>query len=64
MITTFVIQLARAGSRWEAVPPADWPTAPAQREIIMQDYDLSTPWGDRRQEIVFIGAGEWSVLLN
>ena len=24
----------------------------------MQDYDFSTPYGDRRQEIVFIGAGE------
>ena len=47
--------------RWEAVPPSEWPTAPVLRDVIMQDYDFSTVWGDRRQEIVFIGAGEHSM---
>lgn len=44
--------------RWEAVPPSEWPTAQGLRDVIMHDYDFSTVWGDRRQEIVFIGAGK------
>ena len=39
----------RAG-RWAAVPQSDWPTAKAQRDIILQDFDpADTAIGDRRQ---------------
>jgi len=32
------------------VPPSDWPTAKAQRDIILQDFDpADTAIGDRRQ---------------
>lgn len=45
------------GEWWAAVPDADWPLAEAQRETILSDFDpQGGPWGDRRQEIVFIGA--------
>ena len=40
------------------MPPSEWPTAAPLRDVIMHDYDFATVWGDRRQEIVFIGAGE------
>lgn len=30
---------------------------PNQRQVIISDFDLDTNYGDRRQEIVFIGAG-------
>ncbi len=42
------------GDRWRCtVPDADWPTDPAVREAITRDFDGR--WGDRRQELVFIG---------
>lgn len=43
------------GDWWDAVPREDWPTAPAQRQIIESEF--ADGCGDRRQEIVFIGAG-------
>lgn len=45
------------GEWWAAVPNEYWPTAQGQRGIILTDYDGEGDWGDRRQEIVFIGAG-------
>ena len=39
------------------MPDEEWPTDPAQRAVILSDFDLDTEFGDRRQEIVFIGAG-------
>lgn len=43
------------GRWWDAVPPERWPPHPeAQAEIARHWTD---PWGDRRQELVFIGAG-------
>lgn len=30
---------------------------PNQRSVIISDFDLDTDFGDRRQELVFIGAG-------
>jgi len=45
------------GEWWAAVPNEYWPTAQGQRDIILADYDGDGDWGDRRQEIVFIGAG-------
>ena len=38
------------------MPDEEWPTDPHQRQVIISDFDLETPYGDRRQEIVFIGA--------
>jgi hypothetical protein len=35
--------------RWAAVPEQEWPTLPAQRDIINSDFDPDTPYGDRRQ---------------
>lgn len=43
--------------RWAAVPEEDWPQHSAQRDVITGDFDSATDMGDRRQEIVFIGAG-------
>ncbi len=38
-----------AARRWAAVPQADWPSAEAQRAIIMSDFATDTAYGDRRQ---------------
>jgi G3E family GTPase len=45
------------GEWWTAVPDEDWPQHPAQRATVLADFDPQGAWGDRRQEIVFIGAG-------
>eukprot|EP00195_Chlamydomonas_chlamydogama_P007941 CAMPEP_0202896436 /NCGR_PEP_ID=MMETSP1392-20130828/5445_1 /ASSEMBLY_ACC=CAM_ASM_000868 /TAXON_ID=225041 /ORGANISM="Chlamydomonas chlamydogama, Strain SAG 11-48b" /LENGTH=565 /DNA_ID=CAMNT_0049581799 /DNA_START=114 /DNA_END=1811 /DNA_ORIENTATION=- len=45
------------GDWWSAVPEEDWPEEEAQRNVVLQDFDVSTDFGDRRQEIVFIGVG-------
>lgn len=42
-----------AGLFWHAVPAADWPQEPELQDAIMQSWD--EPFGDRRQELVFIG---------
>lgn len=43
------------GEWWAAVPEDEWPEQEAQRKSITVDFDGK--YGDRRQEIVFIGAG-------
>ncbi len=49
------------GSWWSAVPKERWPDeARVQRNI---KNNWQEPWGDRRQEIVFIGSGiDWPAL--
>ncbi|WP_137112986.1 GTP-binding protein [Rhodobacter sp. SY28-1] len=43
------------GGWWASVPKDRWPTHPdALREVASKWQD---PWGDRRQELVFIGSG-------
>ena len=42
-----------AGLFWSAVPEAHWPDDPEHRAAI--ESKCETPYGDRRQEIVFIG---------
>ena len=44
-----------AGFWWAAQPESRWPDDPAWRAGIAQHWE--EPWGDRRQEIVFIGVG-------
>lgn len=33
-----------------------WPPLQSQKDLILEDFDSGTCWGDRRQEIVFLGA--------
>ncbi|MDP5138752.1 GTP-binding protein, partial [Rheinheimera baltica] len=42
-----------AGLFWQAVLKAEWPQEPELQEAIMQSW--AEPYGDRRQELVFIG---------
>ncbi|MDF3067249.1 MAG: putative metal chaperone, involved in Zn homeostasis [Polyangiaceae bacterium] len=42
-----------AGMWYAALPTEEWPTEPEARAEIEQDFQ--EPWGDRRQELVFIG---------
>ncbi|MCW8128022.1 zinc metallochaperone GTPase ZigA [Microbulbifer halophilus] len=42
-----------AGYFWSAVPREEWPENPEQRQYIMDNWQ--EPFGDRRQELVFIG---------
>ena len=44
---------AAAGFWWSAMPPKNWPEDPQARAYIRQNWE--EPFGDRRQEIVFIG---------
>jgi len=44
-----------AGLFWSAVPEEHWPEHPEHRAAIESKFEA--PYGDRRQEIVFIGQG-------
>ena len=49
------------GTWWAAVPRERWPDHESARAYIAQHW--AEPWGDRRQELVFIGAGiDWPQL--
>ncbi|MEM8551857.1 MAG: GTP-binding protein [Pseudomonadota bacterium] len=49
------------GIWWASVPKARWPDSEGARAYFAERW--SEPWGDRRQEIVFIGAGiDWPAL--
>jgi G3E family GTPase len=49
------------GTWWAAVPRERWPDHAAARNYMAAHW--AEPWGDRRQEIVFIGAGmDWAAL--
>ena len=41
------------GDWWCAIPDEEWPELQEQRKALLADFE--GPWGDRRQEIVFIG---------
>ncbi|SFU65295.1 GTPase, G3E family [Methylobacterium sp. 174MFSha1.1] len=43
------------GRWWAAVPRSRWPDHPDWRDVLARHW--SEVWGDRRQELVFIGAG-------
>jgi G3E family GTPase len=42
-----------AGFWWAATPTEDWPDEEDERHVASADWQ--EPWGDRRQELVFIG---------
>jgi G3E family GTPase len=49
------------GTWWASVPKERWPEHASARAYIAQHW--AEPWGDRRQEIVFIGAGiDWPAI--
>ena len=49
------------GTWWASVPEARRPDHPSARAYMQAHWQ--EPWGDRRQEIVFIGAGiDWPAL--
>ena len=49
------------GTWWANVPQDRWPEHVAASDYITQHW--ADPWGDRRQELVFIGAGiDWPAL--
>lgn len=49
------------GTWWASVPRERWPSHDSARAYIAQHWQ--EPWGDRRQEIVFIGSGiDWAAL--
>ncbi len=49
------------GTWWAAVPKERWPDHESARAYMEDNW--VEPWGDRRQEIVFIGAGiDWPAL--
>lgn len=49
------------GTWWASVPQDSWPASDALRDYLQKHWQ--EPWGDRRQEIVFIGADiDWPAL--
>ncbi|MGB1557798.1 MAG: zinc metallochaperone GTPase ZigA [Oceanococcaceae bacterium] len=51
-----------AGYWWAALPEEHWPEDPEQRALIQSRFD--TRFGDRRQELVFIGQGLNEALMR
>ncbi|MEK1928722.1 MAG: GTP-binding protein, partial [Pararhizobium sp.] len=49
-----MVRTSKMGLWWSAVPKAQWPEDPGF--LAMMEPYLDPVWGDRRQEIVFIGA--------
>lgn len=50
-----VSSVAPLGGWWASIPPDKWPLQPEAQAKMRQHW--VEPWGDRRQELVFIGAG-------
>ncbi len=51
------------GTWWASVPQERWPDHASAREYMQQHW--MEPWGDRRQELVFIGSGiDWTALKS
>lgn len=56
------VSLDGGGTWWAAVPPSEWPDDAEEREQAARDS--VEPWGDRRQELVFIGIGMDEVTIR
>ncbi|MGO7287043.1 GTP-binding protein, partial [Rhizobium ruizarguesonis] len=54
-ITGTQCRIDTKGFWWASVPKAQWPRYPQFHQLIDRHWD--EVWGDRRQELVFIGAG-------
>nr|WP_070958511.1 GTP-binding protein [Hyphomonas sp. Mor2] len=53
--------IAPIGTWWASVPQERWPDHAGLREYLQKNWQ--DPWGDRRQELVFIGSGiDWPAL--
>ncbi|MFY9320073.1 GTP-binding protein [Lentibacter algarum] len=53
--------IAPLGNWWATVPKERWPDTESSRNYLAAHWE--EPWGDRRQELVFIGAGiDWGAL--
>ena len=50
-----VCRTGALGRWWAAVPKARWPDHAEWREVMQRNWH--SLWGDRRQELVFIGSG-------
>jgi G3E family GTPase len=50
-----IVEIGPAGFWWDAIPRAQWPEDAEGRAEIRALFEK--PWGDRRQELVFIGQG-------
>jgi len=50
-----IARVTPMGHWWVAIPKKHWPDHPEWKSILDRNWD--TVWGDRRQELVFIGAG-------
>jgi G3E family GTPase len=50
-----VTELSPQGFWWHATPRDDWPDDPAQQAEGLREITEGGVWGDRRQELVFIG---------
>ena len=50
-----ICRVTPMGNWWAAVPRARWPDHPEWRTLLQRHWTKA--WGDRRQEMVFIGAG-------
>jgi G3E family GTPase len=48
-----VLELSPRGTWWATVPRSEWPADPGERADILANFDGD--YGDRRQELVFIG---------
>lgn len=48
-----LVRTERRGTWWSAVPESRWPDHPEWRRVMAPYFD--DEWGDRRQEMVFIG---------
>ena len=55
--------VAPLGTWWASVPAERWPTQQQARDYMQAHWQ--EPFGDRRQELVFIGAGiDWPAIKS
>ena len=63
MHAVYVRLLTPLGGWWASVPRERWPEHPDSLAEMKRNW--SEPWGDRRQELVFIGSGmDWAAITE